>query len=394
MSILYLDCSMGAAGDMLTAALLELLPDKESFLTELNSIGLPHTFVTAEPSVKCGIQGTHISVRIHDLEEDEAHDHHHDHCHDHSHSAMGDILHRISHLCIPQAVREDVAAVYGLLAQAESHVHGVPVEEIHFHEVGTLDALADITAVCLLIHKLKPSGILASPVHVGKGTVKCAHGILPVPAPATAEILKGIPIYSGEIWGELCTPTGAALLRHFVQDFVPMPTLSPTAIGYGMGKKDFPVANCIRAVLGEESRKEEDVLELSCNLDDMSAEDIGFAIEELFRGGALDVYTTAIGMKKCRPSVKLSVLCHPTQRETLLSILFNRTTTLGVREQTFRRYTLDRESRTVDTEFGPIRCKISKGYGTSKRKYEADDLTRIAKETGLSLSDIRNRLPK
>jgi uncharacterized protein (TIGR00299 family) protein len=173
-------------------------------------------------------------------------------------------------------------AVYNLLAQAESHVHGVPVDRIHFHEVGELDALADITAVCLLIHKLQPTQILASPVHVGSGTVRCAHGILPVPAPATAELLKGIPIYSGEIRGELCTPTGAALLKHFVREFVSMPAMIPTAIGYGMGKKDFPIANCIRAILGEESHKEEDVLELSCNLDDISAEDVAFATEELY----------------------------------------------------------------------------------------------------------------
>ena len=405
MSILYLDCSMGAAGDMLTAALLELLPDKEAFLEELNTIGLPHTHISAEPSAKCGIQGSHVSVRVHGEEEGDGihhHGHHHEHHHDHehhghehhhSHGAMDEILHRISHLCIPQTVREDVAAVYGLLAQAESRVHGVPIEEIHFHEVGTLDALADITAVCLLIRKLRPSAILASPIHVGKGTVQCAHGILPVPAPATAELLKGIPIYSGEIWGELCTPTGAALLKYFVRDFTPMPPMIPTAIGYGMGKKDFPVANCIRAIFGEEPHKEEDVLELSCNLDDISAEDVAFATEELLRGGALDVYTTPIGMKKSRPGVKLSVLCDPKLRTTMLSILFNRTTTLGIREQTFRRHTLEREIVTVNTEFGPLRCKISNGYGTRKRKYEADDLARISQQTGLSLADIRRRLP-
>ncbi len=394
MSILYLDCSMGAAGDMLTAALLELIPDKAAFLEELNAIGLPHTHVVAEPSVKCGIRGTHVSVRVHGSEEGEEHHHHHEHSHhDHHHSAMDEIRHRISHLNIPQAVREDVMAVYNLLAQAESHVHGVPVDRIHFHEVGELDALADITAVCLLIYKLQPLRILASPVHVGSGTVRCAHGILPVPAPATAELLKGIPIYSSEIRGELCTPTGAALLKHFVREFVSMPAMIPTAIGYGMGKKDFPIANCIRAILGEESHKEEDVLELSCNLDDMSAEDIAFATEELLRGGALDVYTTAIGMKKCRPGVKLSVLCRAHQRDTILSILFRHTSTLGIREQSFRRYTLDREIRMVDTEFGPLRCKVSTGYGVHRYKYEAEDLARIAGKTGLSLSQIRKDLP-
>ncbi len=395
MSILYLDCFMGAAGDMLSAALLELLPDKEAFLAELNSLGLPHTTVTAEPSVKCGIRGTHMTVKVLDTEEDEhTHDHHDHHSHDHHHhSGMEEITHWISHLQIPEKVCQDILSVYTLLAQSESRVHGVPVEEIHFHEVGTLDALADITAVCLLIHKLKPTKILASPIHVGSGTVRCAHGILPVPAPATARLLKDIPIYSGEIKGELCTPTGAALLKHFVSDFVPMPTLTPIAVGYGMGKKDFPIANCVRAILGKENAQDEDVLELSCNLDDMTPEDLAFAMDILLEKGALDAYTTNIGMKKCRPGVLLSVLCKPSKREEMLSLLFAHTSTLGIREQTFRRRTLDRQISTVNSEFGPIRCKISKGYGIEKRKYESDDLCRIARETGLSLQEIRNRLP-
>ncbi len=395
MSILYFDCFMGAAGDMLTGALLELVPDRESFLQELNAIGIPHTEITSEPSEKCGIHGTHISVKIHRHEEDEHQHHHHheEHHHHYDHSAMADISHRISHLNIPEEVRSDVIAVYTLLANAESHVHGVPVEEIHFHEVGTLDALADITAVCMLIHKLQPSKILASPIHVGSGTVRCAHGILPVPAPATQELLKGLPIYSGDIKGELCTPTGAALLKHFVHEFVPMPAMVPTAVGYGMGKKDFPIANCVRAVLGEENQQEEDIFELSCNLDDMPPEDIAFAMDILLEKGALDVYTTPIGMKKSRPGVLLSVLCKPHKKEEMGHLLFTHTTTLGIREQCFRRRVLDREIITVETEFGPIRLKISKGYGVERRKYESDDLCRIAKETGLSLSEIRKRLP-
>ena len=395
MSILYLDCFMGAAGDMLTAALLELLPDRTNFLQELNAIGIPHTEISAVPSEKCGIRGTHVSVQIHDHEEDEHEHHHHDHVHHHhhDHSGMSDITHRISHLHIPEEVRADVIGVYTLLAEAESHVHGEPIEEIHFHEVGTLDALADITAVCLLIHKLKPTKILCSPIHVGSGVVRCAHGILPVPAPATAELLKGLPIYTGEIRGELCTPTGAALLKYFVHDFVPMPPMIPTAVGYGMGKKDFPIANCVRAIIGEEHNREEEIFELSCNLDDMTPEDIAFAMELLLEKGALDVYTTPIGMKKNRPGVLLSVLCNPCKKDEMRLLLLTHTTTLGIREQSFRRATLDREILTVDSEFGPIRCKISRGYGVEKRKYESDDLCRIAKETGLSLSEIRNKLP-
>ena len=165
---------------------------------------------------------------------------------------MHDIEHIVmGHMDIPENVKADIMAVYGLIAEAESNAHGMPVEEIHFHEVGTMDAVADVAAVCILIDMIKPVKIVASPVHVGAGTVHCAHGILPVPAPATAYILRNIPIYGGKIKSELCTPTGAALLKHFVSEFGDMPVIRTEKIGYGMGKKDFPVANCVRVFLGE-----------------------------------------------------------------------------------------------------------------------------------------------
>ena len=208
MKTLYIDCGMGAAGDMLAAALSELLPDKEDFLRTMNSLGLPGVAVSLEKAEKCGITGTHFRVTVGGEEEGQHHHHH-------SHSGLGDIETMVASMPIPTMVKLDVLAVYRLIAQAESHVHGVPMKNIHFHEVGTLDALADITAVCLLMYWLQPDQVLASPVHVGSGSVRCAHGLLPVPAPATAELLRDIPIYGGEIAGELCTPTGAALLKHF-----------------------------------------------------------------------------------------------------------------------------------------------------------------------------------
>lgn len=395
MRTLYFDCSMGAAGDMLSAALIELLPDPTMFLEELKAVGIPHVSYSLSPSVKCGIKGSRFSVMVKDTEEDaHLHDHeHHPHNHDHSHSAMEDIAHRISHLHVPEPVAKDVLAVYTLLAEAESLVHGVPVTEIHFHEVGTLDALADITAVCLLMYKLKPDMILASPIHVGNGQVRCAHGILPVPAPATAQLLCGIPIYSGEIRGELCTPTGAALLKHFVNKFCPMPTMTPVGIGYGMGKKDFPAANCVRAILGEDDSPFQEVLELSCNLDDMSPEHIAFATERLLDHGALDVYTTAIGMKKNRPGILLSVLCKEDQREEIVSLLFRHTSTLGIREQTCRRYTLQREFRQVQSPYGTVSQKIASGYGVCRSKYEYEELAKLAKENDVPLATVLESLP-
>ena len=293
---------------------------------------------------------------------------------------------------MPEAVREDARAVYRSIADAESRVHGAPVDQIHFHEVGTLDALADVVGVCWLMHRLAPDAVYASPVHVGSGQVKCAHGILPVPAPATALLLEGIPCYGGAVRGELCTPTGAALLRRFVTKFGPMPPLCIGKIGYGMGTKDFYAANCVRAILGRSDAQPKQIVELCCNLDDMTPEEVGFAMERLFDAGALDVFTTPIGMKKNRPAVLLTCMCREETREAILETLFRHTTTLGVRASRCDRYTLTRTARTVDTAHGPVRVKSAEGFGVKREKAEFDDLARIARETGRSLREVRAEL--
>ena len=389
MKTLYLDCGMGAAGDMLAAALLELHPDRDGFIRRMNNMGLHGVKISAEKLTKCGICGTHFSVSVHGIEEDEnLHGHHHHH----EHADMHSIEHIISHLDMPEKVREDVLAVYALIAGAESKVHGVPVSDIHFHEVGRMDAIADITAVSLLISELQVENIVASPVCTGSGTVKCAHGILPVPAPATAELLKGIPITAGNIKTELCTPTGAALLKHFVKSFGDMPPMSVSTIGYGMGKKDFERANCLRAMLGESADSRDQVTELACNIDDMSAEDIAFAAERLMDEGALDVFTTAIGMKKSRPAVLLTVLCPISEKERFARLIFTYTSTLGIREYTCSRYVLERKLETRKTVFGNVRVKKAEGYGVSREKYEYEDLAAIAAEKGISLESLRKML--
>lgn len=411
MKTLYLDCSMGAAGDMLVAALLELLPDPDAFVAELNALAIPDVKFSREASVKCGITGTHLQVTVHG-EEEGAHDHHHAHSHDHHHdhapahhhdhahshhhhASLHDIEHIVrGHLSLPATVADNVMAVYRLIADAESKAHGKPVSEIHFHEVGTMDAIADITAVCLLMHRLAPDEIIVSPVHIGSGQVHCAHGILPVPAPATATILQDVPIYGGSIQGELCTPTGAALLKHFANSFGEMPVMRTSAIGYGMGKKDFPAANCVRALLGERSDASDDVIELCCNIDDMTGEAIGYAFDKLFAAGALDVYTIPIGMKKSRPGHLLHVICREADKDALVRALFAHTTTIGIRENRFRRYTLDRRIETIETADGPVRRKCSTGYGVSREKFEHDDLARIADAQGLSLREAEARIRK
>ena len=375
MKLLYLDCGMGAAGDMLTAALLELFPDREAIIQELNGIGIPGVQYKLETTQKCGITGSRMRVLVGQEEEDEPlHDHHH------PHSTLTSIDHTISHLNLSPWAAEQARQVYRMIAAAESKVHGVTVEQIHFHEVGSLDALADVAAVCYLMEKLSPDRVEASPVHVGSGRISCAHGILPVPAPATAELLKGIPIYGGSITGELCTPTGAALLRQFVSSFGPMPVMTLDAVGYGMGKKDFAAANCLRVLLGHGAEEEDAVVELRCNLDDMTGEEIGFATEQLLKAGALDVFTTPIGMKKNRPGVLLTVLCNPKHRETMVRELFRCTTTLGIREESCRRYTLARRTETTETPCGPLRRKIASGYGVERQKPEYEDLARIARQ--------------
>ena len=383
MTTLYLDCGMGAAGDMLTAALLELLPDPAGFVTEINALGIPGVKYTAQKSVKCGITGTHMQVMVHGEEEGSFR---------HCHGSMADIRTIVSGLPIPSMVKLNILAVYEEIAQAESHVHGVPMTQIHFHEVGTMDAVADVTAVCLLLHRLNVDRIIASPVHVGSGQVRCTHGILPVPAPATAWILRDVPIYGGSIDGELCTPTGAAILKHFVDSFGELPPMQVSAIGYGMGKKDFPRANCVRAMLGKTREQEETVAELRCNVDDMTGEAIGFALEQLLAEGALDAFTTPIGMKKSRPGVLITVLCREEQKEKMVELLLRYTTTLGVREQLCRRHTLTRRIETVATPYGPVRKKISQGYGIHREKYEYEDLAAIAAQQGISLLELENRL--
>lgn len=415
MKTLYLDCGMGAAGDMLTAALLELLPNGDEFLSELNGLNIPGVAFLREPSVKCGIHGTHIAVKVNGEEETErAHDHSHEHGHEHSnsneheckhehshdsahihhHNGMHEIEHIIENLPISAKVKSHVLAVYSLIAEAESYVHDVPVTNVHFHEVGTMDAIADITAVCMLMDRLSPKEVIVSPVHVGSGYVQCAHGILPVPAPATAYILRDVPIYGGRIKSELCTPTGAALLKHFATKFGDMPVMKTEAIGYGMGKKDFPIANCIRALLGETEECSDTIVQLCCNLDDMTAEAIGFAEEQLFAAGALEVYTIPAQMKKSRPGILLSVLCQEKEKAKIIRLIFQHTTTLGIRENISRRYILSRDVKNIKTELGDVRVKMSSGYGVVREKFEYEDIARIAREQGISLADVTKLISK
>lgn len=388
MRTLYVECRMGIAGDMLMGALYELLDDdgRKDFVRAINNAGIPGVKVEAQESIKCGVKGTHMEVRIFGETED-----HHDHSHSHGHG-IEDIEKIIKSLKLSQGVKEKALQVYERIAQAEAAVHGEKPEHIHFHEVGSLDAVADVTGCCLLMEMLGADKVIFSPVNTGSGTVHCAHGILPVPAPATVLLLKGIPVYNNEIESELCTPTGAALAGAFADEFGSMPLMNISQIGYGMGTKDFSQANCVRAMLGESEKKDGRVVELAANIDDMTGEEIGFAAEMMTEAGALDVYTQPIYMKKSRPAVKLCVITSPEEADRMAKLFFRYTTTLGIRKYTCDRHELNRHSEIRETAEGYISYKVSEGFGKKNEKPEYEELADIARKEKISLRKAYERL--
>lgn len=446
MRTLYLECNMGAAGDMLLSALYELLPEPEQFIEELCHLNIPMVKIIPEKRIKCGIAGTHINIYINDQEEEscdvahlhhhhyhedvhehtyhhhdnthehmhhhsheEAHEHtyHHDNEHDsaltgdsaHFHASLGNIINLIESLPLSEAVKKNAKAVYLLVAEAEAHAHDTEIEKVHFHEVGAMDAVVDIVGVCMAIEKLGVEQIICSPICTGFGEVKCAHGILPVPTPATTQLLRGIPVYAGRYEGEMCTPTGAALLKHFVNRFIQMPMMCIEKIGIGTGKKDFPAANIIRALLGDEGQSsnnegqnKDQVVMLSCNVDDMTGEEMGFATELLLAQKALDVFTVPVYMKKNRPGMMLCCLCEEEQMDFFIKLILKHTTTLGVRKQNIERYKLEREEKIEETFLGEIPLKVSRGIDIYKEKYEYEVLRKVALEKGLSIRSILTEL--
>lgn len=441
MKTLYIECNMGAAGDMLMSALYELLEDKQGFLDVMNGLGLPGVKVEAQHGKTCGIAGTHMAVtvngeeetepgagageshpnehgpeeargHVHDHEhgyfhehveaEDHHHEHHHEHHHDHDethdghhhthgeghgghhHATPGHIADLIGSMDLPEEVKTNARAVYDEIARAEAKAHGCPVSDVHFHEVGALDAVADVTGVCYAMYLIGAERILVSPVHVGSGTVRCAHGVMPVPAPATANILEGVPVYGGSVKGELCTPTGAALLKHFADSFGPMPVMVTERTGIGIGTKIFDQANCIRVFLGEtEEKGNGEITELVCNIDDMTPEALAYACSRLLEQGALDVYTVAGTMKKGRPGHVLTALCRPEDEGKLARHILEETTTNGLRVHRCGKYFLTPGAEQVQTRWGEVRVKTAEGFGIRHVKPEYEDVAGLARENRL-----------
>ena len=403
MRILYLDCGMGAAGDMLAGALVSLLSkeEQESFIKMINNIGVDGVKVSISDDAKCGIVGKHFKVEIdgveehsHDVHEHEHHHEHeqeHGHHHEHHHHGKGPFPKELEAVAEKLNCPNDIQKVYELLAEAEAKVHGKDVSEIHFHEVGMKDALIDIASVVYLMNKLKVDKVVVSPVNVGFGKVKCAHGILPVPAPATAELVKGIPTYAGRFEGELLTPTGAALLKYYADEFSYQPLMNVIKCGYGTGNKNFESANVVKAVLGEVTDEliSENIIELNCNVDDMSAEDMAYATKALIENGAKDAFVTPVIMKKGRSGMLLTVLCSAIDKERFVSLIFKHTSTIGIRVKETERIILNRHEETVHTKLGDVRVKYSEGYGVKREKPEFEDLRKLAEENNISVAEAR-----
>lgn len=399
MKTLYFECAMGAAGDMLMGALFELCPDKEKFLRDMNAL-LPGVALEAESVRRQGIAGTHMRVAVHDQEEGHnGHIHSHEHSHEHSshhhhaHRSLADIETIIDGFALPEAVRQTAKETYALIAGAESAAHGVPVGEVHFHEVGALDAVMDVTGVCYLMHLLAPDETWSSPVTVGSGAVHTAHGLLPVPAPATARLLTGVPVAAGDIPSEMCTPTGAALLRTFAGRFGAMPDGVILGCGFGCGTKDFPRANCLRAFLldtAEQSGGPNDrVVELKANIDDMTGEALGFAMDRLLEAGALDVSYAPVFMKKSRPGVLLACLCRPDDAGRLAREILRHTTTFGVRRIDCARYAMETSVERLEGGTGALLRKTGTGYGLTKSKPEYASLAASARTRNVPLEAVR-----
>ncbi|WII08372.1 nickel pincer cofactor biosynthesis protein LarC [Methanomassiliicoccales archaeon LGM-RCC1] len=383
MKVLYLECNAGVSGDMLLGALSNLLEDPKEFEKMIASAGIPDVEAIVEKGEKSHISGTRAKIIAAGQEEGDFHDHHI------QHRTLQDVLDIIKGLNVSDWVKEHATAIYKDMAEAESKVHGESVAEIHFHEVGMLDAIADIVGSCMLMERLAPEYIVSSELRTGYGNVECAHGLLPIPAPATALLLRGVPSYAGDLEGEFTTPTGAAIIRHFAEDYGQRPKMVIDEIGVGLGRKDFSIPNIIRAFIGESDNKLFEIYEINCNIDDMTPEDLGSMIDMLLEQGALDATISQTIMKKGRPGQRLTCLCRQDDKERLAKLILENTSTIGLRIWKAERFEMASHMEVCHTQYGDIRVKVSEGYGIRKWKPEHDDLLKAAEAHGVTVRDVR-----
>jgi hypothetical protein len=383
MKILYLDCFSGISGDMFIGALLDLGLDFDRLKDQLSSLPLSGYEISLTHTVKKGIRSTLFTV-------------HHEEGHVHRH--FRDIQAIIHQSSLDEWIKSKSIEVFRIIAEAEAKIHDQPVEKIHFHEVGAMDTILDIVGTMILMHQIQPEKIYASQVNVGGGMIDIAHGTYPVPAPATAEILKGIPVYSTGIQKELVTPTGAALLQVLVDEFIPLPSMSIKKIGYGAGVRNLEQPNVLRIFAGDRvgtDADEDEIAVLETSIDDMNPQYYDVLVEQLFSHRALDVFIQPIIMKKGRPGQQLTVLCKKEDLQIVQNILFTHSTSIGIRYRFEKRKFLKREIRTMDTPWGPARIKISYLHGEIVNiKAEYEDLRKISEKTGMSLEEVERRVLK
>lgn len=385
--ILYYDCFAGISGDMNLGALIHLGVDAEYLKNELKKLNIEGFSLEVKEDKRRGISGIKADVVIHNPENEK-----HRHLH-HIESLINDSG-------LSERVKSTALKIFSQVAVAEAKVHDIPVQKVHFHEVGALDSIADIVGAAICIDYLKVDKILATPVQLGGGTVKCAHGIMPVPAPATAEILKNIPVKAGLVQYEATTPTGAAILAATVDEFTSQMNFEIRKTGYGLGTIDTEVPNILRVFLAEANDTDNDLFQseaklLECNIDDLSPENYDFVLDLLFEAGASDVWIENIIMKKSRPAAKLSVLCTAGDALKMKSILFTHTTTIGLREVVVNKNALLRKEKTVNTVYGKVRVKQSFYEGKEvNTKPEFEDCKKLARKHNVSLQMIQESVLK
>lgn len=378
MKLCYLDCFSGISGDMLLGALVDAGLDPAALEAELRKLKLADWSLEVARVRRGEMTATKLDFKIRET-------HHH-----RTWKTIRELI-RASELAAP--VRERAEAIFGRLAEAEGRVHDVAADEVHFHEVGAMDSILDIVGASIGVEILGIEKVVVSPLNVGGGTVKTAHGELPVPAPATATLLRGAPVYSSGAEGELVTPTGAAVVATLAKQFGSLPAMTVAAVGYGAGTRDPKErANVLRVFLGESAEEhaaESAVIVLEANLDDMSPEVGGFVLEQALAAGALDVFYTPVQMKKNRPGLLLTVLCSPERADALTHLLFEQTTTLGVRSYRAERRVLERAIETVETRLGPVRMKLARMNGRLLNVApEYEDCQRLAREKSVPLKEV------
>ena len=376
----YFDCFSGISGDMTLGALVDAGCDLQLLRAYLAGLQVSGWAISAEKVWKNGVSATFVRV----LTEDQS-----------KHRSLSAILEILEASNLSDTVKENATAIFRRLGEAEASVHGVPPGRIHFHEVGAVDAIVDIVGACIGFETLGIQRFACSPLNVGGGTAKMAHGILPVPAPATAKLLQGKPTYANGVQKELVTPTGAAIVSTLCDTFGPQPPMSVSAIGYGAGSADLDgQPNVVRIMLGESTEKvvpgfDEEISVVEANLDDMNPQIYGYFLEKALGAGALDVYTTPVQMKKNRPGTLLTLLCKPQDASALISLIFAETTTFGVRSYAAQRRTLPRESVSVHTKFGDVRIKLSRINGHIRHVApEFEDCRKLATEKNVPLHQV------